>query len=306
MTALNVMQKVSRLPGLRRRRVRVWLMVVGAITLLLAAQVIWPTFRVMPQFGDGVGPGAFLAVFLAALICEYVDSSLGMGYGTTLTPLLLLAGFSPLQIVPCVLCSEFITGALSGLFHHRDGNVNFLRDREARSTVVMLSMLSVVGAIVAVTLALSVPKVWLTGIIGVMVLSIGVVILATIRRQLRYRRGHLIALGAVAAFNKGLSGGGYGPLVTAGQVVSGVKAKHAVAITSIAESLTCLVGLVAYFVMTRGLIDIALLLPLVTGAVLSVPIATLTVRRIPDTWMRSIVGVMTCLLGLLALSKLVW
>ena len=170
----------------------------------------------------------------------------------------------------------------------------------------MLSMLSVVGAIVAVTLALSVPKVWLTGIIGVMVLSIGVVILATIRRQLRYRRGHLIALGAVAAFNKGLSGGGYGPLVTAGQVVSGVKAKHAVAITSIAESLTCLVGLVAYFVMTRGLIDIALLLPLVTGAVLSVPIATLTVRRIPDTWMRSIVGVMTCLLGLLALSKLVW
>ncbi|QNN25449.1 sulfite exporter TauE/SafE family protein [Planctomycetales bacterium ZRK34] len=300
------MQKVSRLPGLRRRRVRVWLMVVGTITLLLAAQVIWPTFRVMPQLGDGVGPGAFLAVFLAALICEYVDSSLGMGYGTTLTPLLLLAGFSPLQIVPCVLCSEFITGALSGLFHHRDGNVNFLRDREARSTVVMLSMLSVVGAIVAVTLALSVPKVWLTGIIGVMVLSIGVVILATIRRQLRYRRGHLITLGAVAAFNKGLSGGGYGPLVTAGQVVSGVKAKHAVAITSIAESLTCLVGLVAYFVMTRGSIDTALLLPLVTGAVLSVPIATLTVRRIPDTWMRSIVGVMTCLLGLLALSKLVW
>jgi uncharacterized membrane protein YfcA len=50
----------------------------------------------------------------------------------------------------------------------------------------------------------------------------------------------------VAAFNKGLSGGGYGPLVTAGQVVSGLPPKHAVAISSVAESFTCVVGLAAY------------------------------------------------------------
>ena len=42
----------------------------------------------------------FCAIFLAALFCEYIDSALGMGYGTTLTPLLLLAGFDPLEIVP--------------------------------------------------------------------------------------------------------------------------------------------------------------------------------------------------------------
>ena len=99
----------------------------------------------------------------------------------------------------------------------------------------------------------------------------------------------MIALGAVAAFNKGLSGGGYGPLVTAGQVVSGVSPKSAVAITSLAESLTCLIGLVAYWVM-HGQIDWMLAGPLTLGAMLSVPVATLTVRGLSEGMMRASVG----------------
>ena len=51
---------------------------------------------------------------LLALGCEYVDSTLGMGYGTTLTPVLLLIGYEPAQIVPSVLLSEFLTGVLAG------------------------------------------------------------------------------------------------------------------------------------------------------------------------------------------------
>ena len=133
----------------------------------------------------------------------------------------------------------------------------------------------------------------------------GVTTLATIRRQLRYRRRHLIALGALAAFNKGLSGGGYGPLVTSGQVVSGLSPKKAVAITSLAESLTCFVGLVAYLLLHKAL-DWALAFPLTLGAMLSVPVATLTVRRLPDRALRASVGVATCLLGLFTLTKLLW
>jgi uncharacterized membrane protein YfcA len=162
-----------------------------------------------------------------------------------------------------------------------------------------------VGTVAAVTLAVRVPRTWLTLIIAMIILSVGVTTLATIRRRLRYRRGHLIALGAVAAFNKGLSGGGYGPLVTAGQVVSGMPPKHAVAITSLAESLTCLVGLVAY-TLIRGQIDWTLAAPLTAGAILSVPMATLTVRRLPESVLRGSVGVVTCLLGTFALAKVLF
>ncbi len=305
MSSVSVMNKLSQLPGLRRRRIRIWAAVVLAIVVLLGIQAAVPQWQVFPNLADQLAPGAILAIFLAALFCEYIDSSLGMGYGTTLTPLLLLAGFEPLQIVPCVLLSEFVTGLSAGIMHHRDGNVDLLRDRRVRSTVILLSVLSVVGAVAAVTLAIRVPKFWLTAIIAIIILSVGVTTLATIRRRLRYRRGHMIALGAVAAFNKGLSGGGYGPLVTAGQVVSGMSPKHAVAVTSLAESLTCAVGLSAYMLM-YGRIDWLLAAPLTAGAMLSVPVATLTVRRLPEAVMRASVGVVTCLLGVLTVAKLLW
>jgi hypothetical protein len=66
-----------------------------------------------------------LMIIVGAFIYEYVDSTLGMGYGTTLTPVLLLVGFSPMQVVPAILLSELISGILAGIFHHFEGNVDF-------------------------------------------------------------------------------------------------------------------------------------------------------------------------------------
>ncbi len=302
MTELVRAAQAACLSALKTRRLRLWAAAVGTIVAVLLAQQVAPHGSLLPSCLQGLSPATALAVFLAALVCEYVDSSLGMGYGTMLTPLLLLAGFEPLQVVPCVLLSELVTGTAAGLFHHRDGNVDFLGDRKARSTAAWLSVLSTAGAVAAVAFALKVPKHWLQAIIGIVILSVGVVTLATFRKRLRYRRGHMVALGAVAAFNKGLSGGGYGPLVTAGQVVSGVSPRSAVAITSLAEAFTCAVGLGAYLLLD-GRVDWALALPLTLGALLSVPVATLTVRKMHEAAMRSSVGAATCILGLLALAK---
>ena len=212
----RVAAEVGRI-GRRSRRARLWASAVLLGVVLLVVNRLWPEWNPLPDLGGAVGTSGMIGVFLAALFCEYVDSSLGMGYGTTLTPLLLLFGFEPLQIVPAVLLSEFLSGLSAGLLHHRDGNVDFRHDVQARRTAILLSVLSVVGTLLAVLLALSIPRFWLKAIIATIVLSVGVVILATIRRQIAYRRGHIVVLGAVAAFNKGLSGGGYGPLVTGGR-----------------------------------------------------------------------------------------
>jgi uncharacterized membrane protein YfcA len=283
------------------RRLRVWAAMVAGVAVLLVLNALmphglWPDAKVAQAL-----PRAAILVFLVALACEYLDSSLGMGYGTTLTPILLLAGFAPLDIVPAILLSEALTGAAAGLLHQRDGNVNFLRDARARRTATLLIALSAAGAIAAATLAVKVSKESLTLFIASIIIAMGVIILLTIKCPFRYRPGGIVAIGAVAAFNKGLSGGGYGPLVTAGQVVSGLPSKHAIAITSVAESFTCVVGLAAYLGLGRA-IHWGLTIPLVTGALLSVPIATLTVRRLPERGLRLIVGLVTLALGALALS----
>lgn len=289
--------------AMKRRRIRIWGITVAIIIGLLLVEMVFPKMRTLTGISGDQSALVFLTVFCVALFCEFIDSTLGMGYGTTLTPLLLISGFSPLQIVPCILLSELVTGITAGVMHQRDGNVDFFTDAIARKTAFLLSILSFAGAITAVFIALRIPKVWLNGIIAVIILSVGITILSTIRRQFQYRTSHIVLVGGIAAFNKGLSGGGYGPLVTAGQVVSGLSPKKAVAITSLAESLTCAVGLLAYMVLQKGPLDFSLALPLLLGAVLSVPLATLTVRRLPEQLMRASVGVTTCLLGLFTLCK---
>jgi uncharacterized membrane protein YfcA len=66
----------------------------------------------------------FVVVAITALLCEDIDASIGMGYGTTLTPLLLIIGFLPLQVVPAVLLGQLAGGLIGGFFHHKLGNIN--------------------------------------------------------------------------------------------------------------------------------------------------------------------------------------
>ena len=289
--------------SVRSRRIKAWVVSVLLVGLALALQGMYPDWPCWPKVGAPILPTMAILIFVAAMLCEFMDSSLGMGYGTTLTPVLLLAGFEPLQVVPCVLLSECITGLTAALLHHRDGNVNLLHDRQARRTALWLTSLSILGAVAAATLAVRIPKAWLAGFIAAIIVSMGLLILCTARRQLAYRPVHIVIVGLVAAFNKGLSGGGYGPLVTSGQLVSGLSGRQAVAITSLAEGLTCAVGLIAYWLLSTKQ-DWSLAVPLTLGALLSVPLATLTVRKLPETAIRGGVGIATCLLGLLMVMKL--
>ena len=298
-TALQSRLASAHASWLKLRRTRWSLTLVCATVLLL----IFLHFMPDAGFASSVAPLVVLAIFLAALGCEFMDSSLGMGYGTTLTPLLMLAGYAPLEIVPAVLFSELLTGMFAVAMHQRDGNVDFFNNAQAKRTALFLVSLSSLGGILAVLVAISLSRFWLSLFITLIILAMGVIILLTRTRKIPYRKSGIMAVGAIAAFNKSLSGGGYGPLVTAGQVVSGLPAKHAVGITSLAESFTCLIGLLAYLVAGKS-IAWELALPLTFGALLSVPLATLTVQRTSEARLRGAVGVVTVLLGIAALSRL--
>jgi len=243
---------------------------------------------------------------LLALACEYVDSTLGMGYGTTLTPVLLLIGYEPAQIVPSVLLSEFLTGVLAGVLHHEVGNVNFKPGSRPFKVAMVLAACSVVGTVAAVAIAVKVPTWAIKTYIGLLVLAMGISILLTIGRTFAFSWKKVVGLGLLAAFNKGISGGGYGPLVCGGQVLSGVGEKEAIGITSLAEGLVCIVGVLTYVLTGNGGVDWGIAPSLVLGAVLSVPFATLTVKKAPVQKMRWAIGSAVTALGLFTLSKLVF
>jgi uncharacterized membrane protein YfcA len=238
-----------------------------------------------------------------AFICEYCDSGLGMGYGTILTPVLLLLGFDVLDIVPAVLMSEFATGITAAFAHHSFRNVRFERRSLDTKVAAVLAACSMVGTVAAVIVATRVlPKDKLALAIGVVILAMGVIILATLRHPPRFTWGKITAVGAIASFNKGLSGGGYGPLVMGGQMLSGIGVKNAVGITSLAEGLTCLVGIITY-VIAKGRLPWHLAPYLMVGALLSVPLAALTVKRMPERAFKPAVAAVITILGCWTLFK---
>jgi uncharacterized membrane protein YfcA len=235
-------------------------------------------------------------VTLLAFMCGFVDSSLGMGYGSTLAPLLLVMGYEPAEIVPAVLLSECIAGVLASLLHHEFGNVNLRPGTHDFKTAAVLTGLSIVGVLMAVGVAVNVPS-WVVKLyIGILVLSIGLTILKNCQRQVTFSWRRIAGLGFLAAFNKGISGGGYGPVVTGGQVLAGVRGRNAVGIASLAEGITSAVGVLAYLVSGMA-IPWHLAPSLVLGAVLSALPAAYAVSRLPTGRLTLAIGGLSTALG---------
>lgn len=278
----------------------------GFVAILIGRAISLPADMIGGQStiaGHGVPVGGIvLLVFLTAGLCEYVDSSIGMGFGTTLTPVLLLAGIEPERLVPAVLASEMLTGLAAAAMHHRDGNVDWLRDRRRRHTVLLLSGMVCLGAIAAPLVALHLSRSSLGAAVAGVLIAMSVFLLATRHRRIAWRPAGVAAVGLIASFCKALTGGGYGPLVTGGQILSGVPAPAAVAVTCLSEAFVCGVALLVYGCAGRT-IEVGLLLPLLAGALCSVPLSTLTVGRVREARLRFAVAIGAGVLGVAALVR---
>ncbi len=265
-----------------------------------------------------------IGVALVAFACEYVDSTLGMGYGTALGAILIIFGLNPKQVVFTVLFSELLTGLFAGIMHHYVGNVNFKTNKiidvhdiakigwkdalknkftlDLRIAMV-IALCGSVGVIIAAVTVFNIPKFYMKMYIGIVVFSMGVLILILRNRQIRFSWPRVVTLGTIAAFNKGMSGGGYGPVVTGGQVLSGVDGKSAVGITSLAEGLTCLVGVITYVFVSKGDLDWRLAPWVIIGAVLSVPLSAKSVKIMSEKRLKLAIAILTIILGVLTIVK---
>jgi len=267
-----------------------------------------------------ITPTLFTLIAIFALLCEYMDASIGMGYGTTLTPLLLIMGFSPLAVVPAVLLGQLAGGLVGGFAHYRLGNItlDFRRDEKAiqnrlrgfgylprsfdSKVIFILATCGIVGAVVGVFTAVNIPKIVLQTYIGVMVLAIGIAILTRGSRKSTFSWKGLVGVGLVSSFNKGISGGGYGPLVTGGQIISGREARSSVGSTTLAEAIVCIVGFLCY-ILLRGSILWTVAAATSIGSIVAAPFAALTVKRVNSDKLRLVIGLATIVLGALTLGR---
>ncbi len=268
--------------------------------------------------------GLFLVLFMMAFACEFIDSSMGMGYGTILAPTLIIMGFDPLVVVPSILLSQAFGGLTASLFHHQFRNVSFSRTSKDFKAFLYISGFGIVATIFAALLSINLPKIVLKTYIGVLVLTMGIIILRNYAFNFSWKR--MIGIGILSGFNKGMSGGGFGPVVTGGQILSGQSHKNAIGVTTLAEAPICLVGFVT-FIIGRTVLELngrvlsmpfadfmdhlfaphmlcwELLLALLLGSVFVTPFGAFTTRIINQKIMHFLVGGLITLLGIWTLVK---
>ena len=250
----------------------------------------------------GINPRDALLIFVLCFVCELIDSGIGMGYGTILTPTLLLLGYDAQDIVPTILLSELLSGFTAAFFHNEIRNVQLGLHGKDFWPAVILAAGSVAGVSVGVMVALELPKGSLNLGVGIIILATGFFVLLHSRRHIEYRRWKMVLLSIVASFNKAVSGGGYGPLVTSGQVLSGVSGKASVGITSFAEAFTCLLAVTLFLVQGEHL-NVILFVPMCAGALLSVPFSVFIISVTREEWLKTIIGVVTMVMGAFTILK---
>ncbi len=245
-----------------------------------------------------------IPLFILAFISEYGAATLGMGYGTTLAPILIIVGYEPLILVPVILFSQFFAGIIAAGFHHKFENVN-LGDEREQTALTIFVITGMAGVVISILASVSLPSVFVKIYIAVVVLIAGLLTLMNGNREISYSTKKLTGIGVVAAFNKGLSGGGYGPIAIAGQMLSGIKPRAAVAITALAEGIICAVGVVMYFLLAvPG--DMILLIGITAGAIAAAPLSALTTAKLKQEHLKKAIAISIILIGILALISVLF
>jgi len=231
--------------------------------------------------------------FLAAII----DTSLGMCYGTVLTPFLIIYGYSPIVVVPVVLLSQLVVDIAGGATHFKVKNFTRKDMQVAMLVAVPATLLAGIGAFAN----LSFPKVYTKTYIGILVTLMGIMLLYGFR--LRQSKRGLTLISGVAGFNKGFMGGGFGPVVVSGQMIYNHDVRPSIAIGDIAEIPVCIVGLTVFVIfsqLTFETIFVLVCIPAVIGALIG-PHITVYIGKTghPERFIGSIMFV----LGMITLYK---
>lgn len=267
----------------------------------------------------------FVIIFLVAFIMELIDAGLGMGYGTVLSPLLIALGYSPLLVVPSLLFSQAIGGFTASIFHHRSKNVDFrpkstnikkikeglnrlgfiecFKRGFTKDFKVMLSItvLGIIATVFGAFVAIQIPKWLLTAYIGLLVSVIGIMLLQ--RKIFQFSWKKMISVGLLASFNKGISGGGFGPVTTGGQIIAGNKHKSSIGCTTFSEAPICITGFITYLLL-KGLTSYDLLIATSMGAIIGAPIGALLTNKLNPKKLKYILGLITLALGVYTIIKL--
>lgn len=246
---------------------------------------------------------AYLFLIIPSFLTAVIDIVFGMGFGLTMTPILLLMGYAPHEIVPALLFSSMLGNLVSSFFNHKFKNVDFSLCSYHFNMSILIGVLGVIGSLVGAYVSIGISDFYLGLYIGLLIVSLGFFLLVNKKLKARFTWRRLSFLSLFGAFNKGISGSGFGPIITSGMIIMEIDEKAAVSIQTLSELFVSISGFLT-FVLAGSQISWNLLLPLSIGVILSTPLAAFLVHKFDSRKLRMAIAFVIVLLGILTLLSL--
>lgn len=228
---------------------------------------------------------SWLLFFFVGLLAQLIDGALGMAFGVTATTVMLSFGIAPAQASAMVHIAEIFTTAASGASHWWHRNVDWRIVRR-------IAIPGTIGGILGATLLSNVDGKVIAPFVTVYLALMGVLILARAIRNFTAvvptQRGMLV-VGFSGGVLDAVGGGGWGPIVTSTLVGAGHVPRYVVGSVNLTEFFVTF-ATSATFIVTLGLADLAPVIPLVFGGVVSAPFAGYLVKIVPNRLLMLVVG----------------
>ena len=267
------------------------------------------------------GLAYLLLIGVMGFIAQFVDGTLGMGYGVFSTSLLVAAGMLPAVASASVHTAEVVSTLVSGISHHTLGNVD-------RRLAAPLAGSGVLGAVIGALFLSNVPgaliKPWVAGAL----LFMGILVLWRFAVKNGSRQAaagpqvseegattaeldesppgkglatwKLVCIGFVAAAFDAFGGGGWGPISTPTLILNhNVRPHQVVGSVNLAEFfVTLAASLTFFFALGPEQFEWTVVVCLLAGGVIAAPVAAWVCRKLPHRWLGILIG------GLLILTNL--
>jgi uncharacterized membrane protein YfcA len=237
-----------------------------------------------------------IVIAIAGLAAQLVDGSLGMGYGLTSSTLLIFAGLSPAAASASVHLAEVGTTALSGVAHHRFGNVDWHAVRR-------IAIPGGIGAFLGATLLSSLSTESAKPLASTLLFTLGIYVLlrfllgkSRVQRTGRPGLRFLAPLGLIGGFIDATGGGGWGPVTTPTLLADGRLAPNRVIGTvSASEFIVALSASAGFFTALGGeIVRLEFVAALLAGGLIAAPIAAYMVRHLNPRILGVVVGGFIC------------
>lgn len=221
---------------------------------------------------------------IVGLIAQLIDGSLGMAYGVTSTTLLLATGIAPATASAAVHFSEIGTSLVSGISHHKFGNVDW-------RTVLILAVPGFIGAFAGATFLAGLNGDAATPWISGLLLALGIYViwrflaLGGARPTFKARPGNtlLVPIGLVGGALDAIGGGGWGPVGTTTLLSSGrLEPRKVVGSIDTSEFVVAVGGSLGFlFALGSQGIEWSIAGALLVGGIIAAPFAAWLVKILP-------------------------